>query len=324
MSEEGRDDCARIEREAYDWVRRFSTRDGRPADLEALKQWSARSPAHREAFERVSRTWQGLGTVGKAFPQRDEAPVARPPLHVDRRIFLGLGGALAASAAAIGLIADPPLGLWSSWSELSADYSTRPGERLNITLANKVAIELNTRTSITLRRVNGQSNGIELLSGEAMIATPKMLAPVTIVAGHGRIMATDARFNVRCLNQVVSVSCLVGQVQVEQGRTVLPLQAGRQVTYSDQGIGSAAGVDLAAVTAWQNDLVVFRATPITEVIAEVNRYRPGKVILTNTALGNRRLNARFRIEDMDKVIGQIEQIFGAHATMLPYGIVLLG
>jgi transmembrane sensor len=89
-------------------------------------------------------------------------------------------------------------------------------------------------------------------------------------------------------------------------------------------IGSASAIDLAAVTAWQQGLVIFRSTPITDVIAEVNRYRPGRVILTNAALGRRQLNARFRIEDIDQVVGQIEQVFGARATTLPGGIVLLG
>jgi transmembrane sensor len=70
------------------------------------------------------------------------------------------------------------------------------------------------------------------------------------------------------------------------------------VAYSSNGIGSAVAIDAAAVTAWQQGVVIFRSTPITEVVAEVNRYRAGRVILTNVALGRRELNARFRIEDI--------------------------
>ena len=63
---------------------------------------------------------------------------------------------------------------------------------------------------------------------------------------------------------------------------------------------------------------------LTEAIAEINRYRPGRIILTNAALGARIFNARFRIENIDGVVGQIQQVFGASATSLPGGIVLLG
>lgn len=82
--------------------------------------------------------------------------------------------------------------------------------------------------------------------------------------------------------------------------------------------------DPAFVTAWQGGIVIFHSTPVAEVIAEVNRYRSGKIILTNDALGRERFSARFRIENIERVIGQIEQIFGARATALPGRIVLLG
>src|SRR5215470_3086250 len=88
---------APLEREAYDWMRRFASGAARPADLAALRQWSARSSAHREAFDRVSRTWQELGSVGDHFPGRHAfQPAPRSP-SVRRRALLG--GALAASAA---------------------------------------------------------------------------------------------------------------------------------------------------------------------------------------------------------------------------------
>jgi len=223
------------------------------------------------------------------------------------------------------MVIDPPMGLWPSWSELVADYRTKPGEQRRLTLADHVSVELNTRTSIALRANGGSGSDIELITGEAVISTTaKMAGLVTVMAGNGRIVAAAARFNVRYYDLSVCVTCLEGEVRVERLATVLPLSAAQQVVYSDRGIGSASAIDLAAVTAWQQGLVIFRSTPITDVIAEVNRYRPGRVILTNAALGRRQLNARFRIEDIDQVVGQIEQVFGARATTLPGGIVLLG
>src|SRR5262249_18298289 len=146
--------------------------------------------------------------------------------------------------------------------------------------------------------------------------------PVTVLAADGRAVAADARFNLRFGDpRSVCVTCLDGQVQVKRLGAILQLQAGQQVVYSDQGIGSVVAIDPAAITAWQQGLVIFRSTPLTEVVAEINRYRPGRVILTSAALGRQQLNARFRIEDIDRVVGQIEQVFGAHATTLPGGIV---
>jgi transmembrane sensor len=113
-------------------------------------------------------------------------------------------------------------------------------------------------------------------------------------------------------------------VRVEQRTLTVPLSAGQQVNYSGDGMGQPVKVDPASVTAWQDGVVVFEATPIAEVIEEVNRYRPGKIILTNSALGRRLFDARLRIENIGNVVRQIELAFGARATELPGGIVLLG
>jgi transmembrane sensor len=319
MSDDG-PDSALLEREAYEWMRRFASGTAQPADLAALRRWSARSPAHREAFDRLSRTWQQLDRVGRVQPTSPLAAVAPRSLHLGRRAFLG--GALATCAAGVAtMVVRPPLELWPSWTELSADYRTKPGEQSQVALADNVSIKLNTRTSISLRPEVGQVDQIELIAGEALISAAA--GPVTVLAADGRVVASNARFNL-LYEGSVCVTCLEGEVQVKRANAILPLLAGQQVVYSDHGIGSAIGIDVAVVTAWQRGIVIFRSTPITQVVAEINRYRPGRIILTNAVLGRRELNARFRIEDIDRVVGQIEQVFGARATRLPGGVVLLG
>ena len=56
-----------LDDEAYEWVARFIAGQGSRSDLAALRQWVARSQAHAEAFERVSRTWTSLGPVGETL-----------------------------------------------------------------------------------------------------------------------------------------------------------------------------------------------------------------------------------------------------------------
>jgi transmembrane sensor len=319
---------SQLEQEAAGWVLRFTSGDASRADLDALARWSAISPAHRRAFDEVSRTWQVLGSAERAGSPTLAAFQNRHGTHVapriDRRAVLG--GAFAASAAgAVYLAVRPPFDLWWSWSERTADYRTDTGERRQIALSEGVLVEMNTQTSIALRPAGGESGRIELIRGEAIIsASPGADSPVTIMARDGRIVATDARFNVRHDLGSVCVTCLQGKLQVERMTTTLPLSAGRQVVYSEKGIGVAVPVDASAVTAWQDGVVIFDGTPIVDVIAEINRYRRGKVVLLNAALGRERFNARFRIENIDRVVGQIEQVFGARATKLPGNIILLG
>jgi transmembrane sensor len=310
------------ERDAYDWALRFASGKASRAELEDLRRWAARDPANAEAFDRASSAWH---TVGLAAPAMEPVPVqvaAPRSTQPSRRLFIG--GALAASAAGV-LVVRPPLHLWPSWSELAADYRTDVGERKRIELFDRVAIDMNTRTSIAMRSSMPGDEQIELLAGEALVSTPVRPArALTVVAGAGRIVARHASFNVRRDPEVVCVTCLSGEAVVERGGKQLALAAGQQIVYSDRGLGVASTPDTAVVTAWQDGLLVFRAMPIAGVVAEINRYRPGRVILTNAALGRERFSARFRIENIDQVVHQIEEIYRARVTALPGGIVLLG
>jgi transmembrane sensor len=321
-----------LEHEAYGWVVRFISGGAGPNDLKALKEWSARSPAHAAAFDQASRTWAAVGPARQSLSATNTSVIrlvgtkkasvsARSKMA--RRAFLG--GALAASAAgAAFMVARPPLELWPSWAELAADYRTAAGEQRQIMLADSVSIDMNTRTSIALRSSEDKPGRIELIAGEAMVSMSGTSSAVTVLAADGRIIATNARFNVRYGDRDVYVTCLEGNIQVERQVAVLPLPAGRQVVYSAQGIGVPITIDSATVMAWKDGVVIFDATPISDVIAEVNRYRRGRIVLTNSGLGRERLNARFRIENIDRVVSQIEQVFGARATTLPGGITLLG
>ncbi|MCA1454173.1 FecR domain-containing protein [Bradyrhizobium sp. BRP22] len=316
-----------IDEEAYEWVMRFAEGRANRADLAALKQWIARSPAHGEAFGRISRTWKSLGPVGKdlaadatadrTLPAHDAAPKA----GIGRRAFLG--GALAASAAGAAIpVVRPPLGLWPSWSEFAADYRTAIGEQREISLTDRATIDLNTRTSLSLRADGTEA---EIVAGEAMISTRSDAAdPFTVLAAGARIAATAARFNVRVDHRVACVTCVTGDVRVERGMSALSLSPGQQIAYSSERVGQVVTVDPATVSAWRDGIVIFQSTPIDEVIAEVNRYRPGRIILMNKDLGRRLFNARLRIENIGRVVSLIEEVFGARATALPGGILLLG
>lgn len=319
-----------LDDEACEWVERFVQGRGNHADIARLRRWMARSPAHAEAFDRIGRIWTSLGPVGQALAAKGlVSPRSRYPARTamlgpsgaGRRAFIG--GALAASAAGAAAVAvRPPLGLWPSWSELTADYRTNPGERRQVVLDQQIAIDLNTRSSLALLPAG---NEVQLIAGEALISSPPHVTTLfTLQAGEGRIVATNGRFNVRIDGQAVCVTCVTGGVRVEQRTWTVPLSAGQQVNYSGREIGQPVSVDLASVTAWQEGVLVFEATPIAKVIEEVNRYRPGRIVLTNAALGRRLFDARLRIENVGYVVRQIELAFGARATALPGGIVLLG
>ncbi|MFI7803503.1 fec operon regulator FecR [Pseudomonas sp. DD1] len=291
---------SRLHGEARDWLVLLTSGQATVADAKALRQWCAQSPEHAQAFEQAKRLWQQL------TPALTEA---QAPRHFGRRAFLG--GALAASAALVMVHISVPGG----FAGLSADYHTAVGEQRRVDLREGISLELNTQT-----RISRREQGIELLEGEVEV---QVAQPLTVQAGAGWLSASQARFNVRNTDHSVCVTCIEGWLAVEvQGRSVR-LDSGRQLTYDAAGLGPVVTVDTEAVIAWREQVLVFNNATLDTVIDEINRYRPGMLVLLNRELGKRRVQARFSLEQLPGVALLIRDAYGAKCTELPGGVVLL-
>lgn len=314
-----------LKREAHEWVARLTSGRATTADAEAARLWCDRSSAHAKAFAEATLLWDTLEPVARQMASRDAALT-----DVGRRAALGrrtvLAGALAASAAAVGfLMVRPPLALWPSLWDFLADYRTGTGERRRVALDDGISIELNTRTSLNVRQGAGNAPAIELVSGEAAIATTSgiLATPLIVWAGGGRVTATEAKFDVRCDSASTSVICLQGSVAVHYREYAATLDERQQVAYGSDGFGAVTVIDPVPVTAWREGRLVFHGMPLAGVIDEVNRYRPGRIILMNAALGKRPVDATFPLDRTDQLVILVREAYGATVTALPGGVIVL-
>jgi len=315
-------------REAHDWLARLTSGQATVADAEAAKLWCSQSPAHAEAFAEATLLWDTLQPVARKLAEQGaDALLGKPRSglagpRMGRRALLG--GALAASAAAAAyLTVRPPFELWPSLSDLAADYRTGTGERRTVAI-DGISVELNTRSSLSVLPANGATRRLELVAGEAVFATGDVGAsPLMLVAGGGQIGASEAKFDVRCDSTEVSVICLRGSIQVDYRSRQTTLQERQQIVYGTDGLGSAAAIDPAVATAWRDGRLVFHDTPLSQVVDEVNRYRRGRIILMNAALGRRPVQVTLPLDRTDELMVLLREAYGVAITTLPGGIVIL-
>ncbi|MCA6108690.1 FecR family protein [Bradyrhizobium cenepequi] len=311
-----------LQREALDWLRRLTSGEVTSTDIEALDRWRAQSRAHRRAFARANLLWDVLEPVAREGGKRRPQTVL-PSRPLGRRAFL-TGTAAAAAAAGLAYVAiQPPLHLWPAISELTADYRTATGERREVSLASGVTVEMNTRTSLAARGAD-RAHRVELISGQVAVdVRGDASSPVIVAAADGQALADHAHFDIRRDDSSVCVTCSEGTVQVTCRSFAAVLGSGQQVRYDAQSLGPVVAVDSNIVTSWQRGLLLFRDVPLTQVVEEVNRYRPGKLVLLNDDLGRRKVVAGFRIDQIDDVVAYVSRTFGARTRSLPGGIVLL-
>lgn len=316
------DETAAVRDEARSWVVRISSGRLTVQDGVAFRRWHAANAAHARAFAEAKQHWQTVGQAAAALAAEaaiklDRGP--RKPAVLSRRWVLGA----AAAAACAGVVAvRPPFDLWSPVLDLSSDFHTGIGETRTIAVSDNVSVQLSTRSRLALQSDRSDDLRIALLGGEATVAS--QLRPITVSAGMGEASATTGRFNLRNDDGVVRVTCLEGLTQVSCAGRQTTLQPRQQIRYDASGASSPTTIDADDLTAWQRGMLVFRDQSLRDMIAEINRYRSGKIVLLNQSLGSRPVVvASFHLDRLDEVVAQIEALYGARARHLPGGIVLL-
>ncbi|GAA4332076.1 anti-sigma factor VreR [Pigmentiphaga soli] len=317
-----------LQRQAWDWLRLLNAGAVRPQDAEGFKSWLLASPAHKEAFNAARLRWGVFRPVAaellRTNPQAAEfhARTLRGPASGGRRALLG---AAAAGAAAAGVaVLYPPAGLWPAPREWGAEFRTATGEQRAVVLADRVRVTLNTRTSIRRRTTQGQTTGIELLAGEAAIDLPAGTEPpFTVAAGAGRSEAGAGRFEVRHLDGKVCVTCIEGELSVEHPAGAHRLRAGQQTVYDAESLSGVAAVEPGRVSAWRQGRLVFERARLGDVLDEINRYRPGRVVLLNAEARGQTVSGTFFIASLDQTLSQLQHTFGLRARPLPGGLLIL-
>lgn len=302
-----------IQKEAQAWVVRLASGQVSERDAQVFRHWCARSRKHATAFAEARAVWGAMAPAARAVKR------AQAPVNMARRAWLG--GAVAASLGL--LVLRPPTDLWPAVAGLGADYATGTGEQREVALDGGVLVQMNTQTRLDAAPVQDGAAALVLLAGEAEFQTG-LRGAVRVQAGDGMVSAGSARFNIRLFGQEVCVTCLAGRLRVAQAGNDAELAAGQQLRYRPEHFGIARAVVKGDVSAWRQRLLVFKQSTLAEVVDEVNRYRPGRLILNGDTLKKTRVQASFSLDRLDDVIALIQDAYGARVTRLPGGIVLFG
>jgi transmembrane sensor len=335
--------------QARAWLVRLRSGDATEEDLHAYRRWCAEHPEHAPGVQLMGDAWSTLREVAaqiieehpEEHPDAAFARLRKPashPLRPGRRAFVGF----AVAAGASWLALRPPLQLWPALADFAVDYRTGTGEQRQVALSDRLMVQMNTQTRINvLPTSTGQvtQHGIDLLAGEAEVvaALPPLAAssstfagratpvrPVVVVAGRGRLQADVAHFDIRRTGNQVCVTCISGSVAFEHPQRRLTLLASQQVIYDDRDVQPISQVDPAAVTAWRRGVLLFNGVPLEQVVDEINRYRPGKLILRTARLSRSKVQAQIYTSNLDGAIDMLGSLYHMDVVKLPGNITLLG
>lgn len=295
---------------ALSWFTRVRSGDATPAELAEFRRWIDAAGEHRREYGKLEALWGDLDRLGDPrLAPADNVRALRPARRVSRRgLFLGAAGAAAAVAAGV-VVGLPVL--------FDGDIHTGIGEQKQVALADGSRVELDADSALSIR-FTPEARRVTLLRGRAFFdVAPDRSRPFSVAAADGVTTAKGTQFSVHLWSDEVTVTVMESAVtvRVTDGGTA-QLEAGEAVCYDSAGIGTKEQVSNAQATAWRRGKLIFEDRPLRQVIADVNRYRRGRIVVTNSDLLRLRVSGIF---DMHRPDGVLEAI----TRSLPVGSIAL-
>jgi transmembrane sensor len=264
--------------------------------------WRTQTPAHARAYRDAELLWQDVGHVRSHSSSHTDDRLQQVPGRITWIIAASL-------LLFIGASLTKPVREWISVA--TADYHTGVGEQRTVALEDGSIIQLNTDTAVNVVFSDGRRE-LELLKGEAAFTVVTDLhRPFTVHSGVFRARALGTAFSVRHHQDTTTVTVMEHSVQVTLSpskNVPLIVHEGEQVLFAPaQGLSGARRVDLGMETAWQRGKLIFQNKPLAEVVAELNRYRHGHILILNPALRHLNVTGLFDTATPDVALRIIHQ-----------------
>lgn len=311
---------------SFDWLMAVESAPD-DANLRAgLEQWLSLSPRHAEAYRQVQQVWEvgGLLSDDKAqavepttVSRGEDAPSALPPAAVpllktgmSRRRWLAGAGALTVGAlayAASGGVEDA-----------LADYATGAGEAKVVSLDDGSRLMLDTQTAINVDFSNARRD-VALLHGRAYFeVAPDTARLFVVAAGHARVGALGTRFDLRLDPDHVTLSTEQGGASLRFGASEWSLGPAERIRVDRRtgDVSRAAVDDMDALTSWRRGQLTVDDWLVADVLKELERYYPGRIVLADGAFGALRVSGVYNSDAPVDAVRAVARSYGGDVTRI--------
>ncbi len=233
-----------------------------------------------------------------------------------RSLGLGLGAGAAALVSVISFI-NPTFSTQSVQTEV--------GRQLEFEMTDGTRLFLNTDTALEIHN-RLRSRDVELKYGEVMFSVVHSdIRPFHVRAAHLDIEDTGTRFAVRSAPQLTTITVAEGTVTVfsEEMKDDARISANEGVKVGSNHV--LVPMTNGAVTqsfAWTRRRIEFTMEPLEDLVADIQRYRVGRIVFADAKAKTYPVTGNFSIEDPDRFLrtladaAPISVHFDSHGTVV--------
>lgn len=331
-----------LQQQAIEWLIRLRTHELTETETREFADWLSHDPSHAHAFanaedlfEVMTQAVQIKSADARANPNgvQECAVNATCPPPPKRRTIRWLAVPLALAAAwlfAVTLVLPEQASLWDAYL---SDYHTGTGEQRAIQLADGSRLLLNTGTAVSVD-YQDTLRQITLHHGQAQFTVAGDKArPFTVNAGELQVRSLGTVFevyrkasgdiDVTVQEHAVAASLSTSENTLKKPPTLVEQGQQLQYTNGSDRLNPPETADSEFTDAWRQRRVIVRDRPLAELVAEIERYRPGRIFLGGSNLENLRVTGLFSLDDPEAALTKVQKILGLKETRLGTWWVLL-
>jgi transmembrane sensor len=291
--------------DASAWLARLQRDDVSEVDASEFAAWLAASPANAAAYRRALALWHEYETGADAvLADLDRRGRTAPRPGISRRWLVGGGGFAVAAGLAIAvlpsLLAEPAI----------QTYATGKGQHQRITLTDGSVVDLDAETKLSVS-FNGRARRVTLSDGEAIFDVAHDAdRPFTVEASSRIVRVVGTQFDVRNRHDGLSVTVARGKVDVRptttaaSGRAFL-LTPGQKLEIDGAGLERLSSVDPQEAFGWRSGRLVYRAEPLANVVADLNRQFVDQIEVSDPVLARTPVTGVIVLDNQASVVARL-------------------
>nr|WP_262415900.1 FecR family protein [Pseudomonas fluorescens] len=302
------------EQAAFAWLSLLHDRPS-AGDQLTFSQWLRADPAHAEAYAQAQVVWELSESPARTLADEEALALQGFLDAMDRPRrpqLLRWSGALAMAACLLLMV-----NLGTGWQpqrwidDLGADYVSAPGEIRTVTLADQSQVTLDADSAIAVDFSRGERH-VQLRRGAGFFTVTHTGEPFVVEAEKGQARVLGTQFEVRLQPQGARVTVLSGRVGVtaDRGGEQQILTAGQQVAYGDGAAEKLHAVDSEGQLAWRQGWLTYYKSTLGDVVEDLRRYYPGRIVLLNDELAARKVSGSFPSKDPQAVLSSLQGVMG--------------
>jgi transmembrane sensor len=331
--------------QAYAWVARLGG-DATGEDGVEFDAWLGAAPGNSAAYRQALALWHEIdaraGDVLAELEVLERPARARPPVGplASRRAGAPRPGARRASplrwltpigglaiAAGLALAVMPPTMLRPT---TTTTYATARGQHQRVALSDGSVIDLDAETRLRVT-LSGGERRVALADGQAIFdVVHDARRPFVVEAGGRQVRDVGTQFDVRSRGGEFTVTVARGRVEVGSegsGQPILLgpilLGPGQRLDVSPTGVGQLSAVDPAETFSWRSGRLVYRAQPLAEVVADLNRQFVEQTAIADPDLAKLPITGVIVLDNPRAVMTRLSLMLPIRAVPSDKGLMLL-